>query len=82
MYDNPEEPKALELKYPPELLNSIETGSSLLDHEIVLKKGFVFTLIRNIRQNCGHVNGTQHVVRHMTNNLLFLRAVSQRKEVA
>ena len=76
MCDNPEERKALELKYPPEPLNSIETGSSLPDHEIVLKKFFVVMLLRNIRQKCGHVNGTRYVVRLMTNNLLFLRAVS------
>ena len=74
--DNPEDQKAMELKYPPKLLNSIDTGSSLPDHEIVLKDGFVIMLLRNIRQKCGHVNGTRYIVRKMTKNLLFLRAVS------
>ena len=74
--DNPEDQKEMELKYPPELLHTIETGSSLPDHEISLKKGFVVMLLRNIRQNCGHVNGTRYVVHNMTKNLLFLRAVS------
>ena len=66
----------MELKYPTQLLNSIQTGSALPDHEIKLKKGFVVMLLRNIRQNCGHVNGTRYVVHNMTKNLLFLRAVS------
>ena len=74
--DNPDDQKAMELKYPTELLNSIETGSSQPEHEIKLKKGFVVMLLRNIRQNCGHVNGTRYVVHNMTKNLLFLRAVS------
>ena len=33
-------------------------------------------LLLNIRQNCGHVNGTRYIVHSMTKNFLFLRAVS------
>ena len=33
-------------------------------------------LLRNIRPKQGHVNGTRYVVVNMTDNLLFLRAVS------
>ena len=74
--DNPDEQKAMELNYPTELLNSIESGSSLPDHKIKLKKGVVVMLLRKIRQNCGHMNGTRYVVHNMTKNLLFLRAIS------
>ncbi len=74
--DDSEEQKSTELKYPQELLNSIEAGSSLPDHEIKLKKGFVVLFLRNTRLNRGHVNGTRYVVMNMTKNLLFLQAVS------
>ena len=36
--------KGLELKYPQELLNSMEAGSSLPDHLLSLKKGFIVML--------------------------------------
>ncbi len=32
--------------------------------------------LHNIRQKCGHVNGTRYVVENMTKNLLFFKAVS------
>ena len=67
----------MELNYPEELLNSIDTGSSLPDHEIKLKKGFIVMILRNIRQKCVHVSGTRYVVVNTTKHLLFLRAVSQ-----
>ena len=63
-------------KYLQELLNSIDSGSSLVDHEITLKKGFVVMLLCNISQRRGHVNGTRYVVANTTKNLLFLRDVS------
>ena len=69
----PEDQKAMELKYPPEFLNSIDAGSSLPDHEIKLKKRFVVMLLRNVRQRCGHVNGTRYVVAKMTKNFPFLQ---------
>ncbi len=49
--DNSKEQKSMEMKYPQELLNSIEAGSSLPNHEIKLKKCFVVMLLRNIRLN-------------------------------
>lgn len=74
--DNPELQKAMELTYPQELLNSVETGSSLPEHLLRIKKGFIVMLLRNIRPRDGHVNGTRYVVENMSANLLFLRAVS------
>ena len=38
--DDPDQQAALELRYPQELLNSLDTGSSMPDHIIQLKKGF------------------------------------------
>ena len=74
--ENPEEQKSIELNYPQELLNSIDTGSSLPDHEIKLKKGFIVMLLRNVTQKSGHVNGTRYLVVNMAEHLLFFRAVS------
>ena len=47
--DNNDDQNTMELKYPQELLNSIEIGSPLPDQEIKLKKGFVVMLLRNVR---------------------------------
>ncbi len=74
--DNSEEQKSIVLKYLQERLNLIEAGSSLSEHEIKLKKGFMVILLRNIRLKCGLVNGTRYVVINMMKNLLFLQAVS------
>lgn len=38
VFDNPDDQKKAELNFPQELLNSVEAGSSLPDHEIKLKK--------------------------------------------
>ena len=38
--NNPDHQTGIELKYPTEFLNLIETGSSLPDQEIKLKKSF------------------------------------------
>ncbi len=74
--DDVEAQKCAELNYPQELLNSIEAGSSLPDHEINLKEGFVVMLLRNIRPRFGHVNGTRYIVERMTANFLFLISAS------
>ena len=77
--DSVEAQNAAELRYPQELLNSIEAGASLPDHEIALKKGFIVMLLRNVKPSSGHVNGTRYVVENMTPNLLFLTSVSGSK---
>ena len=74
--DNTEIQAGMELQYTQELLNSLTAGSSMPDHCIRLKKGFIVMLLRNLRPAQGHVNGTRYVVENFTNNLLFLRAVS------
>ncbi len=70
--DDLEVQKSAELNYPQELLNSIDAGSSLPDHEINLKEAFIVMLLRNIRPQSGHVNGTRYILEIMTPNLLFL----------
>ena len=40
---------------------------------MVLKKGYIVMLLRNIRPLDGHCNGTRYIVDKMTNSLLFLR---------
>ena len=77
--DSGETQNAAELRYPKELLNSIEARASLLDHEIALKKGFIVMLLRNIKPSSGHVNSTRCVVENMTFNLVFLTSVSGSK---
>ena len=66
--DTLEAQESADLKYPQELLNSIEVGASLSDHEIALKKGFIVMLLRNIKPSAGHANGTRYVVENMTSN--------------
>ena len=66
----------LDLRYPQKILSSLDTGSSMPDHEIELKKGFIVILLRNILPKRGHVNGTRYVVVNMTNYYLFFRSVS------
>ncbi len=73
--ENPEDQKAMELKYPLELLDSIDAGSSLPDHEIKLKKVFVVMLLPNMRQICGNVNSTWYIIANVTKNLLFLQSI-------
>ena len=79
VFDSVEAQNASELNYPVELLNSIEVGASLPDHEVALKKGFIVMLLRNIKPSSGHVNGTRYVVENMTPNVLFLTSVSDSK---
>ncbi len=74
--DSLEAQNAAELRYPQELLNPIEVGASLPDHEIALKKGFIVMLLRNIKPSSGHVNGTRYVVDNLTYHLLFLSSYS------
>ena len=57
--DSVEAQNAAELKYTVEVLNSIEVGASLPDHEIALKKGLIFMLLRNIKPSLSHVHGTR-----------------------
>ena len=56
--DSIEAQNVAEMRCPLGLLSSIEVGASLPDHEIALKKGFIFMLLRNIKPSSGHVNGT------------------------
>ena len=74
--EDPEEQIQLDLRYPQELLNSLDTGSSMPDHEIRIKKGFVVMLLRNIRPKKGHVNGARYIVSNFTDSLLFLKSIS------
>ena len=71
--DSVEAQNAAELKSTVELLNSIEVGSPLPDHEIALKKGFIVMLLRNIKPYTGNNNGTRYVVDNMTPYVFFLR---------
>ncbi|CDF40520.1 ATP dependant DNA helicase [Chondrus crispus] len=64
------------LRYPVELLNTPTAGSSLPDHQLKLKKGFVVMLLRNLNPNDGHVNGARHLVDGMSNSLLCLRVAT------
>ena len=76
VYDLLEAQNAVELRYPQELLNSIEVGSSLRDRKISLKTGFTVMLLRNMKPPSGQVIGTRYVVESTTFNLLFLTFVS------
>ena len=77
--DSVEAQNAAELRYFVELLNSIEVGASLPDHEIDLKKVFIVMLLRNIKPSSGLVNGIKYVVENMSSNVLLPRSVSGSK---
>ena len=49
LYNSVEPQNASEMCYLVELVNSIETGASLPDHEMATKKGFVVIRLRNIK---------------------------------
>ncbi len=63
------------LRYPQELLNQIDAGSSMPDHKLVLKKGYIVMLLRNLRPNKGHMNGARCVIENMTDNVLHSKSV-------
>ncbi len=58
-----------ELRYPVELLNSLNGGSSLPDQHLQLKKGLIVMLLRNFCSQKKHVNGARYI-----SNLLHLKA--------
>ena len=70
---------AAELGHPVHLLNSIEVGASLPDHEITVKKGFIIILLREIKPSSGYVNRARYVVDKITSNVLFLTSMSGSK---
>ena len=74
--ENPNDQAEKELCYPQELLNRLSAGSAMPDHILLLKKGFIVMLLRNICPEEGHSNGTRYVVTGMTNNLLFLKVAT------
>ena len=74
--DNPDEQAEKELCYPQELLNRLSAGAAMPDHNLLLKKGFIVMLLRNMYPQDGHANGTRYVVTGMTNNVLFLKIAS------
>ena len=75
--DNPEHEARLQSQYPPELLNSLEGNSSLPQHKLRLKEGFIVILLRNIHVLEGHVNGARYIIEGMTAHALMLRSVSE-----
>ena len=74
--DSVESQNAAELRYPQELLNSVEARASLPNHDIALKKGSLAVLLRYVKPFSGHVSGTRHLVENMTTNILLLEFVS------
>ena len=78
--DSVEAQKQAELRYPQELLNSVEAGASLPDHEIKLKKRYIATLLRNNKPSFRHVNRTRYVIENVTQSLIFLNSMSDSKK--
>ncbi len=71
--DSVEDEDSNGLRYPAELLNSLTGGSSLPEHRIQLKKGFIVMLLRSVCPQKGHVNRARYIVEHMSSNLLHLK---------
>lgn len=44
------------------MLNTLKEGSTLPDHRLVLKNGFVAILLRNIDLLNGHINAARYIV--------------------
>jgi ATP-dependent DNA helicase PIF1 len=58
-----------DILYPTEFLNSID-ASNFPFHKIVLKKGVIIMLLRNLNQNLGLCNGTRLLVLELGQRLL------------
>ena len=58
-----------EHNYPTEFLNSIQV-SSIPPHEIKLKIGSPFMLIRRLDPVNGHINGTRYIVKALTDRII------------
>ncbi len=71
--DSVEAQNKAELRYPQELLNSVEARASLPDNEIKLKKGFIVMLLRNIKPFSVRVNGMRYVIENITLSHFFVR---------
>lgn len=56
------------------MLNSLNGTSSLPDHKLTLKKGYIVMLLRNLEPAKGHVNGSRYIVEKMSNSLLHLKS--------
>ena len=65
-----------ELRYAQDLLNQMDAGSSMPDHKMTLKKGYIVMLLCNLRPNKGHVNRARYVIENMTDNVLHLKSVT------
>lgn len=64
--------KVPELQYSSELLNAIPRTASISGRQILLKKGYVAMLQRNLHPKNGHVHGATYIFSSMTDNMMFL----------
>jgi len=65
-----------ELNYPPEFLHK-QTPSGMPPHVLLLRKGTVIMLLRNLNPKEGLCNGTRLIVEQMTRNLITSRIISE-----
>jgi ATP-dependent DNA helicase PIF1 len=56
--------------YPPEFLNSL-TPSGMPSHELILKKGAIIMLLRNLNSKRGLCNGTRLILTDLKENLII-----------
>lgn len=64
------------LNYPIEFLNN-ETPSGLPPHVLLLKKGSIIMLLRNLNPKKGMCNGTRLIVEELGNNLITAKIISE-----
>ena len=55
--------------YPVDMFSTFTGGSKLLDHDLILKTGYMVMLLRNVDPKSGHYNGSRYILLKMTNSL-------------
>lgn len=61
------------LRYPIDLLNSLEGRGPVLDHRLQLEQGYILILFCNLGPSQGHYNGTRYTEDGMSQTKLFFR---------
>lgn len=64
------------LNYPPEFLHE-QTPSGMPPHCLMLKKGVIIMLLRNLNPKEGLCNGTRLIIEHMTRATITARIISE-----
>lgn len=64
------------LRYPVELINSLEVYRCLPDHQLGLRREFIVVLISNLNPSCGYFNEPRYVEEEISRSIMYLSLVT------